>query len=249
MQKYIVDNLEEGKIHMEEEVTVQKNTAIAEETPPANRSAISLEFKKPNFAYVFAKRTFDIVGAFIALVLFCIPMLVISICIRATSPGKALFMQKRVGKNGKLFTIYKFRSMVDGAHDLKKHLRPDQYIEFVKERKLSCDPRITPLGSFLRRSSLDELPQLLNILKGDMSFVGPRPIVEEELMNYKEYKYAYLFVKPGLTGMWQVNGRSTTTYEQRVQLDVQYYKNHSFWGDILLIFQTFYVVFTKQGAC
>lgn len=227
---------------MKEEVTVQ-TSAMTEQ-----KSSLSLR-REQSKSYLFLKRFFDLICAAIALVLLCIPMLVIAICIRMTSPGKAIFLQKRVGKDGKPFIIYKFRSMVDGANDLKKHLRPDQYAEFVKERKLSCDPRITPFGDFLRRSSLDEIPQLLNILKGDMSFVGPRPVVEDELENYKGYKYAYLSVKPGLTGMWQANGRSATTYEQRVQLDVQYYENHSFWGDIFLILQTFAVVFSKKGAC
>lgn len=226
---------------MKEEVTVQAGAM----TEP--KSSLSLR-REQSGSYLFFKRFFDLICAAIALVLLCIPMLVIAICIRMTSPGKAIFLQKRVGKDGKPFIIYKFRSMVDGANDLKKHLRPDQYAEFVKERKLSCDPRITPFGDFLRRSSLDEIPQLLNILKGDMSFVGPRPVVEDELENYKGYKYAYLCVKPGLTGMWQANGRSATTYEQRVQLDVQYYENHSFWGDIFLILQTFVVVFSKKGA-
>lgn len=234
---------------MEEEVTVPKDTDIVRETSSVNCLVVPIELKKPSLSYVFVKRAFDVIGASIAFVLFCIPMLVIAICIRMTSPGKALFMQKRVGKNGKLFTIYKFRSMVDGAHDLKKHLRPDLYAEFIKERKLSCDPRITPFGNFLRRSSLDELPQLLNILKGDMSFVGPRPVVKDELDNYKDYKYVYLSVKPGLTGMWQVNGRSTTTYEQRVLLDLQYYQSRSLWLDIRLVLQTFSVVFAKKGAC
>lgn len=234
---------------MEEEVTVQKNTAITEEAPSANRSVVPLEFRKPNFAYVFSKRTFDIVGASIALVLFCIPMLVISICIRATSPGKALFMQKRVGINGKLFTIYKFRSMVDGAHDLKKHLSPKLYKQYMRDRKLVNDPRITSFGSLLRKTSLDELPQLLNILRGEMSFVGPRPLLEDEVFAYGAAFALYKTMQPGLTGLWQVRSRHFTALSERAKLDETYYQHRCIRFDLLIFWKTFAVVFHKKGAC
>lgn len=229
-------------------MTVHKDRVLIQGISHNDHSAVPQKSVLSDSIYAFTKRVFDVSCALTTIVLCFIPMLMIAICIRTTSPGKVIFRQRRVGKNGKLFTIYKFRTMVDGAENLRRHLSPKQYDQYIKERKLTGDPRITPFGGFLRRSSLDELPQLFNILKGDMSLVGPRPVVVDELKHYKEDVYAYLGVRPGLTGMWQVNGRSTTTYAERVQLDVRYFEKHSFGGDVYLVAQTFAVVFRKIGA-
>lgn len=231
---------------MNEEVTVSKNTYI--ETSSVNCPVVPVEFKKPNFVYVCTKRTFDVIGASIALIFFCIPMLVIALCIRMTSPGKALFLQKRVGKNGKLFTIYKFRSMVDGAHDLKKHLSPKLYAQYMRDRKLEHDPRVTPLGGVLRKTSLDELPQLLNILRGDMSFIGPRPLLEDEIFAYGSNFTLYKEMKPGLTGLWQVRSRHFTVLSERSKLDEDYYQHRCIRFDLRIFWKTFAVVFNKNGA-
>ncbi|MFT8887479.1 MAG: sugar transferase [Ethanoligenens sp.] len=233
---------------MEEDVTVHKDRVLVQEISHSAFSAVQPKSVLSDGIYAFTKRAFDVSCALIGIVLCAIPMLVIAVRIRVTSPGKVIFRQKRVGKNGKLFTIYKFRTMVDGAENFRRHLSPKQYAQYIKERKLTDDPRVTPFGGFLRRSSLDELPHLLNILKGDMSLVGPRPVVMDELKHYKEDVYAYLGVRPGLTGMWQVNGRSATTYAERVRLDVRYFEKHSFGGDVHLVAQTFAVVFRKNGA-
>lgn len=138
--------------------------------------------------------------------------------------------------------------MVINAEELLNNLSPEQKEEFAKNFKLESDPRITKVGNFLRKSSLDELPQLLNILKGELSIVGPRPIVEKELKNYGIYGEKLLSVKPGLTGNWQANGRSDTTYEERVEMDMQYIDNRSIFMDIKIIFKTFSAVIKKQGA-
>lgn len=209
----------------------------------AGRSQKTLSF------YLGMKRFIDILLSGTGLVVLSPVMCILAICVRLTSKGPAFFLQTRVGKNGKPFTIFKLRTMFSGAQDLSKSLTRAQYIQFQKDRKLTYDPRVTRFGDFLRRTSLDELPQLLNILKGDMSFVGPRPIVADELEKYKQYLFAYLDVKPGLTGMWQVNGRSTTTYDERVNLDMLYYQNRTFQLDIKLILNTFKIVFSKKGAC
>ena len=178
-------------------------------------------------------------------------LLFIAIWIYLDSPGKIIFKHMRVGKGGKLFSCYKFRSMYINAQEkLNEMLAKDPAIreEWERDFKLKNDPRITKSGAFLRKTSLDELPQIFNVLRGEMSLVGPRPIVEEELARYGEFVQDYLMVKPGITGMWQVNGRSDTTYEERVQMDVWYVRNWSVWLDIMLLWRTIKAVFTGKGA-
>lgn len=178
-------------------------------------------------------------------------LLFIAIWIYLDSPGKIIFKHMRVGKGGKLFSCYKFRSMYINAQEkLNEMLAKDPAIreEWERDFKLKNDPRITKSGAFLRKTSLDELPQIFNVLRGEMSLVGPRPIVEEELTRYGEFVQDYLMVKPGITGMWQVNGRSDTTYEERVQMDVWYVRNWSVWLDVMLLWRTIKAVFTGKGA-
>ena len=171
--------------------------------------------------------------------------------IKKEDPGPVIFKHMRVGKNGKSFPCYKFRSMcVDAKQMLEKYLRenPEARMEWERDFKLKNDPRVTPIGEFLRRTSLDELPQIFNVLKGEMSLVGPRPIVQEEVPRYGKHIKKYYSVKPGITGLWQVSGRSDISYPERVALDVEYVVNRNLLKDIQILIKTFDVVFRKKGA-
>ena len=178
-------------------------------------------------------------------------LLFIAIWIYKDSPGPVIFKHIRIGKDGKPFPCYKFRSMcVDAKEKLAELLANDVAAreEWERDFKLKNDPRITKSGAFLRKTSLDELPQIFNVLKGEMSLVGPRPIIQEELERYGEYMGDYLMVKPGITGMWQVSGRSDIEYHERVLLDSWYVRNWSVWIDIVMLFKTFAVVAMRKGA-
>ena len=188
-----------------------------------------------------SKRTADIILALCGIILL-VPFFVI--CYLATaffSAGPVLFRHKRVGFNGKQFDCWKFRTMaVDAQERLRRHLEADPAAaaEWIATRKLRHDPRVTPIGAMLRRSSLDELPQLFNVLKGDMSIVGPRPVTEEELSRYSDAINAYYACRPGITGLWQVSGRSTTTFQRRVVLDSYYAQHWSIVLDVKIIMAT-----------
>ena len=199
-------------------------------------------------SFDIVKRFIDIIGAFLGLILFLPTMLIVGALVRIDSKGPIIFGHKRLGKGGKLIKVYKFRSMVQNAEEVLKKLTPEEKKEFELNFKLENDPRITKIGGFLRKSSLDELPQFFNVLIGNMTLVGPRPIVEKELEKYGQYKDKLLSVKPGLTGNWQVSGRSDTTYEERVLLDMNYIDKRSILNDISIIFKTVYVVIVKKGA-
>ena len=163
-------------------------------------------------------------------------LLITAALIRLQDAGPSLFGQQRVGKDGRIFRMWKFRSMVINAESLGGFSTADR------------DPRITPIGRFVRRTSLDELPQLFNVLKSEMSLVGPRPIVPAELQKYGLEKSYYLMVRPGMTGLWQVSGRNDVDYETRVYLDAWYVKNWSLWYDLAILFKTVKVVFWRNGA-
>ncbi|MBR3456628.1 MAG: undecaprenyl-phosphate galactose phosphotransferase WbaP, partial [Selenomonadaceae bacterium] len=198
-----------------------------------------------------AKRVFDILVSFCGMV-FVLPLgLFLAIAIYIDSPGPIVFAHRRIGQHGKEFPCYKFRSMVPDADTaLKKYLEehPEAREEWERDFKLKDDPRVTRVGRILRKTSLDELPQLLNVLKGEMSLVGPRPIVQAEIVKYGDLFHDFCLVPPGITGMWQVNGRSDTTYEERVQMDSWYVRNWSVWIDIVYLLKTFKVVFSGKGA-
>ena len=165
--------------------------------------------------------------------------------------GTLFYEQLRYGKNGKKFRLYKFRSMcIDADKKLKEYLEQNEEArkEFEENQKLKNDPRITKIGNFLRKTSLDELPQMINILKGDMSFIGPRPVVDGEIEKYGANRDKFLSVKPGLTGYWQVNGRSNTTYDERIEMELYYVDNKSLRLDIKIFFKTFISVIKKEGA-
>ena len=201
--------------------------------------------------YSFLKRTVDITASATALLLLSPVFLVTSLAIRKDSDGPAMFTQKRIGKDGKLFEIYKFRTMVpDADKKLFELLDKDEKAreEYKVNKKLKNDPRITKVGNFLRKTSIDELPQLLNVLKGDMSLVGPRPYLPREIDDMGSYYDTIIESKPGITGLWQVSGRSNTTFEERLEFDKKYIENKGFLYDMELLTKTVGVVVKKNGA-
>lgn len=197
------------------------------------------------------KRLFDLILSLLSLP-FSLPLgALIFIGIYAVSPGKVVFAHQRVGQGGEKFMCYKFRTMLPDAEELlTEYLQknPLAKAEWEANYKLKDDPRVTLIGRYLRKTSLDELPQLWNVLKGEMSLVGPRPIVEEEIARYGEYIKEYYLVPPGITGIWQVSGRSDTTYEERVAMDTWYARNWSVSLDFLLLLKTIKFVIMGKGA-
>lgn len=206
------------------------------------------ELKDNKKIYLFFKRMFDIVVSVIASLLAFPIFLVIALAIKLEDHGPVFYKHKRVGKNGKTIYLYKFRSMVVDSEAKMKEFTKEQQEEFQKFYKLTDDPRITKIGKNLRKTSLDELPQLLNILKGDMSIIGPRPVVEKELNKFGNGQELLLSVKPGLTGLWACSGRSDTTYEERVKKELYYAENYSMKLDLLCFFKTCLSVVKGTGA-
>ena len=197
------------------------------------------------------KRVIDIVLALSGIVLLAPLLIICYVLTIITSPGPAVFRHRRIGFNGKPFDCLKFRTMVtDASERLQRHLESDPAAaaEWAANRKLRHDPRVTPIGDILRKSSLDELPQLFNVLRGDMSIVGPRPITDEELERYKSSIGVYLACRPGITGLWQVSGRSSTTYEQRVAYDTFYATNWSVALDAKILVVTIPSLLTSDCA-
>ena len=198
-----------------------------------------------------AKRIFDLILTIIGGILISPILLILAVVVGADNKGRIIFAHRRVGRKGKPFPCYKFQTMVPDAQErLEEYLaeNPEARKEWEESFKLTNDPRVTKLGAFLRKTSLDELPQLWNVLMGDMSLVGPRPIVTKEVKFYGENIEEYYMVPPGITGMWQVNGRSDTTYEERVGMDTWYVRNWSVWIDLVYLFKTVKTVFTGKGA-
>ncbi|BCX79813.1 sugar transferase [Campylobacter sp. 19-13652] len=198
------------------------------------------------------KRCFDLFMVLVTSPLWASLLSAVIIVSKIADPkGKIFFIQKRLGKNGKLFSCYKIRSMFskDGILEEYFNNNKDELEYYQKYRKLRFDPRITKLGRVLRKTSLDELPQLFNVILGDMSLVGPRPYIPSEVTNIdKEIMQAILSVRPGITGLWQISGRSSLSFEKRVKLDMQYIKNRNFWFDVKIFFITFYVVLVQKGS-
>ncbi|MHB8210549.1 MAG: undecaprenyl-phosphate galactose phosphotransferase WbaP [Acidithiobacillus sp.] len=197
------------------------------------------------------KRLFDLVAASLLVVILSPLLLYIAWRIRREDGGPVFFIQGRVGRRGRQFGCLKFRSMVMDAEDRLKqylHSHPDLAAEYERNFKIRDDPRVTRIGKLLRRGSLDELPQLFNVLRGDMSLVGPRPLLERELDRYGENICLYRLVHPGITGLWQVSGRSETTFDERAHLDAWYVKNWTLWYDIVILLRTVKVVLRRDGA-
>lgn len=197
------------------------------------------------------KRIFDLVCTIFGSILLSPLLLGLTLLVAVTNRGHVIFAHQRVGKNGKLFPCYKFQTMIPNAQQaLEQYLKdnPEARREWEANFKLEHDPRVTRLGAFLRKTSLDELPQLWNVIRGDMSLVGPRPIITAEIERYGDYFREYSMVLPGITGMWQASGRSDVTYEERVAMDTWYVRNWSIWVDLMYLFKTITVVFSRKGA-
>ncbi|MGG0750468.1 sugar transferase [Priestia megaterium] len=199
-------------------------------------------------SYLFLKRTFDITGALLGIIFLSLVFFIVAVLIKLEDPkGPIFFSQKRIGKNGQEFHMYKFRSMVTDAEarlqDLLKHNETTGAMF-----KMKNDPRVTKIGRFIRKTSIDELPQLWNVLKGDMTLVGPRPPLQREVAEYTGYQLQRLLVTPGCTGLWQVSGRSNIGFEEMVELDLSYIQSRTFFMDIKIIFKTVTMLFGSKGA-
>ena len=197
--------------------------------------------------YRAVKRTFDVTVCGAAILLLSPLFVAVALAIAIQDGFPVVFSQKRVGMGGKTFRIYKFRTMVKNAEEILR-ARPELMEEYQRTYKITNDPRISRLGRFLRETTLDELPQLFNVLRGEMSLVGPRPIVEPELEKYGDCKHLYLAMKPGCAGLWQCSGRSETSYEERVMLDEEYFRRSSLRYDVGILWKTFVAILLRRGA-
>ena len=206
------------------------------------------QIREAKVSYDIVKRACDISLSSIGLIVLAPFFLLIGLAIKLDSKGSVFFVHKRIGKNGKSINIYKFRTMYENSEEMITKFSKEQMNEYKENYKLRNDPRVTKIGKFLRKTSLDELPQMLNILKGELSIVGPRPVVENELEKYGEDKDKFLSIKPGLTGYWQVNGRSLTSYEERMKMELYYVENRGIWLDTKVFFKTIVSVIKKEGA-
>jgi exopolysaccharide production protein ExoY len=204
----------------------------------------------PSGGAAVAKRLLDVIGAIVLGVVFS-PLIVAIVFLMGKGSGSVIYRHRRVGRGGRMFACLKFRTMVPDADQALRDLlesNPELQAEWVRDHKLRNDPRVTRLGRFLRRTSLDELPQLLNVLRGEMSLVGPRPVVREELLRYGRNVGTYLAAKPGITGLWQVTGRNNTDYRRRVVLDTYYVRNQNLLLDLYILAKTTGVVLGGKGA-
>lgn len=217
-----------------------------------DEDAIAIDYSevlaKESILYSVTKRLIDIVGSLCGIILLSPLFLIVAVLIKLEDPkGKVFFAQERNGKYPKTFKMYKFRSMVHNAEDLLKDLM-DRNEQTGPVFKINDDPRITKVGKFIRKTSIDELPQLFNVLKGDMSLVGPRPPIPHEVDQYNSYQMQRLAVKPGLTCIWQVSGRNNIGFDEWVEMDIEYIKTRNLWLDIKLIFKTVGVLFGDDNA-
>lgn len=217
-----------------------------------DEDAIAIDYSdvlgKESIFYSVTKRLIDIVGSLCGIILLSPLFLIVAVLIKLEDPkGKVFFAQERNGRYPKTFKMYKFRSMVHNAEDLLKDLM-DRNEQTGPVFKINDDPRITKVGKVIRRTSIDELPQLFNVLKGDMSLVGPRPPIPHEVDQYNSYQMQRLAVKPGLTCIWQVSGRNNIGFDEWVEMDIEYIKTRNLWLDIKLIFKTVGVLFGDDNA-
>lgn len=214
-------------------------------------SESQVELANISVGYILAKRLLDIVGSIVGLIVLLIVIFPLSFFYAmGSNKGPLFFKQERIGQKGNVFYIYKFRSMITNAEEvLKKDGKLyEKYVTNSYKLEPEEDPRITAFGRFIRKTSLDELPQFFNVLKGDMSLVGPRPIVQDELDEYREKKDLFLSVKPGITGHWQTCGRSNINYPERVDIELYYMYSQSFWLDIKILLKTVIQVLMRKGA-
>ena len=230
---------------MRDEIYLVKRSDLTREAEP-----LKLVGRKP-VQVRLAKRLFDVAFSVLMFPIVLPLLLIIPLLIRLDSRGPIFFRQRRVGLGGVPFFLHKFRTMIDGADSRLSELLENDHAarnEFTASYKLRGDPRVTWVGRLLRTTSLDELPQIWNVLRGDMSWVGPRPIVEEEKVLYGEAVEQLVQALPGITGLWQVSGRSDTSYEERVRLDLKYIETASLWTDVKLVLRTIPAVIRCKGA-
>jgi Undecaprenyl-phosphate galactose phosphotransferase WbaP len=217
-----------------------------EESPPQTHERPA----RPAPRYAPVKRVVDVMGAMVLTVVFC-PLILAILLLMRRKDGSIIYKHWRIGRDGKAFECLKFRTMVPNAEQVLTDLLerdPTIKAEWLRDHKLRSDPRVTRVGRFLRRTSLDELPQLWNVMRGEMSLVGPRPVVKDELLRYGRHVRTYLSAKPGITGLWQVKGRNDTDYRRRVVLDTYYVKNQNLLLDLYILFKTTRVVLGGSGA-
>lgn len=218
------------------------------ETISSPTNELLSEVKKPRVFYYLSKRSLDILGASIGIILLSILLFFVAVFIKLEDPkGPVFFSQKRIGKDGKEFKMYKFRSMITDAEAKLEELLKYNEVKGAMF-KMKDDPRITKVGKFIRKTSIDELPQLFNVLKGDMSLVGPRPPLPREVSEYTNYHKQRLLVTPGCTGVWQASARNSVGFEEMVEMDLYYIRNRSFWFDIKIILKTILVLFGSKNA-
>lgn len=214
----------------------------------SNVKPLSNTLVNGGYSYLLLKRLIDILGSLFGIILLSFLFFLVAFLIKVEDPkGKVFFAQDRVGKDGKLFKMYKFRSMVSDAEEKLQHLLKYNEVSGAMF-KIKDDPRVTNIGKFIRKTSIDELPQLFNVLKGDMSLVGPRPPLLREVKEYTEYDKQRLLVTPGCTGLWQVSGRSNLNFKQMVELDLQYIEKRSLLFDLKIIIKTVLVLFGSKDA-
>lgn len=218
----------------------------SEEYSTVTQVKMDCDYKK-NAGYFIIKRIIDFIGALAGLLLIGPVMIIVAIWIKVDSKGPVFFAQSRVGRDGKKFVMYKFRSMCTDAEELLGELKDDNEMSGPMF-KIKDDPRITKIGKFVRKTSIDELPQLFNILKGDMSLVGPRPSLPKEVAQFTTFQKQRLIAKPGLTCYWQVSGRSDVSFKEWMKMDVKYIVNRNTLLDIILILKTVGVLFGDKGA-
>lgn len=225
----------------------ENKTAVNNSAKYCTKESLSLKQR----GYAFVKRAFDIMASATALIILSPVMLIAAILVYVDDPGKVFYGHVRIGKNGKPFKMWKFRSMYMNADKMIDLLTPEQAKQYYTEFKIDNDPRITKIGNFLRKTSLDELPQLFNVLCNDMSLVGPRPLIESEIQTYYEDTHDVLLaVKPGVTGYWQAYARNNATYQsgERQKMEMYYVQHASLWFDIKIFFKTIVSVIKKEGA-
>ena len=231
---------------MEQPVTLERTQVLAPYEPPRLMGRSTMIVDDP-----FAAQLLDRVGSFLLLIAILPLMAILALIIYVSSPGPVLFRQKRIGRRGEKFTCLKFRTMATDADErLKKLLAtdPEARLEWDRDQKLRNDPRVYPFGRFLRKSSLDELPQLFNVLCGEMSLVGPRPIVEAEVARYGRYFGHYCAVRPGITGLWQISGRNDVHYRRRIAFDVIYVRKGRVGDNLRILALTVPIVLASRGS-
>lgn len=222
-------------------------TAYGQRAAASRRLAVARVAPRRRSGYELRKRLFDIAFASFFLVLTAPIWVLVAVLVKLTSKGPALFRQPRCGHNGRVFTCYKFRTMVDGADELKADLAHLNEVD-GPVFKIRNDPRVTTLGRWLRRTSIDEIPNLFNVLMGDMSIVGPRPPLPSEVARYRPKDMKRLAVKPGITCLWQVSGRNNINFDRWIELDVEYIQRRSFWFDVGIVLRTIPAVLRGTGA-